>query len=58
MMNSRADKSEWALDDKEIELKKAQLEMVKMGETLRKNEEELEELKKRAADIDKRLCGD
>lgn len=41
------------MKNKGAELKKNQLAMVKMGETLKKNDEELEEIKQKANDLEK-----
>lgn len=41
------------MKNKGAELKKNQLAMVKMGEMLKKNDEELEEIKQKANDLEK-----
>lgn len=52
MMKNRVDNSELALKGKEVELKKAQLQMVKVEEMLKKNGKELEGLRKKVHEVE------
>ena len=52
-MKLKADKFELEVKNKDADLKKNQAEMVKMEGTLKKNGEELEEIRKKATDLEK-----
>lgn len=51
-MKTKVEKNEAAMKEKDVEIKKVHLKMTKMTEALKKNGEELEGMRKKAADVE------